>query len=69
MIGLVTSHSCYGPCITHSDSTTCTGDLLRAEAAKPDSPLGAQLQEIMREGRLVPDDITVSVLQVSPPCL
>jgi adenylate kinase family enzyme len=44
--------------------TSHTGDLLRAEAAKPDSPLGKQLQDIMREGRLVPDDITISILTV-----
>lgn len=45
------------------------GDLLRDEAAKPESPYATQLQEIMREGRLVPDDIVLALLQVSNPPL
>ena len=39
-----------------------TGDILRAETAK-DSPLGREVEPIMRAGRLVPDDLVVRVIE------
>ncbi len=39
-----------------------TGDLMRAEV-KAGTPLGKELDEIMSEGKYVPDDITVKLLE------
>jgi len=39
-----------------------TGDILRAETAKG-SPLGREVEPIMRSGHLVPDDLVVRVIE------
>lgn len=39
------------------------GDVLRAEAAKPNSPYTSIIEENMRLGRVGPKEITVGVLQ------
>src|ERR1700732_3207237 len=39
-----------------------TGDILRAETAKG-SPLGREVEPIMRAGHLVPDDLVVRVIE------
>ncbi|KAK5650960.1 hypothetical protein RI129_001989 [Pyrocoelia pectoralis] len=39
------------------------GDLLREECARPDSEYGALIEEHIREGKIVPVDITCSLLE------
>jgi|TARA_R110002003_G_scaffold39_14_gene2535 UMP-CMP kinase len=39
------------------------GDVLRAEAAKPDSPHANTIKENMESGRVGPKEITVSILR------
>ena len=39
------------------------GDVLRAEAAKPESPYASIIEENMRLGRVGPKEITVGILQ------
>jgi adenylate kinase len=39
-----------------------TGDMLRAEVAKSDSELGKKAKGIMAEGKLVPDDLIISII-------
>src|SRR5258708_6050113 len=39
-----------------------TGDLMRAMKTQ-NTPLARQVQEIMRDGKLVPDDITIQLLK------
>lgn len=41
------------------------GDLLREEAAKPDSPNGKRISEIMKAGQLVPPELLVDTLKNS----
>ena len=41
------------------------GELLRQEA-KADSPLGLEIAEIMKEGKIVPSEVTVRLLAVRP---
>ncbi|KAK8885528.1 hypothetical protein M9Y10_040977 [Tritrichomonas musculus] len=43
----------------------CAGDILRAEAAKPDSPNGKRIAEIMKAGQLVPPELLVDTLKNS----
>ena len=46
------------------------GDLLRAEVAKK-TPTGTQLAALMKDGKIVPSEITVGLLKVhrQTPCL
>lgn len=39
------------------------GDLLREEAAKPDSPNGQKIKEIMTSGKLVPPELLIDTLK------
>ena len=41
----------------------CMGDLLRAERNTPGSPWAEEIQHHMREGGLVPSDLSMSLLQ------
>ena len=46
----------------HKIPSISTGDLFRARVKDPNDPLGKQIKEIMDEGKLVPDEITVKML-------
>eukprot|EP00002_Diphylleia_rotans_P038789 TRINITY_DN8863_c0_g1_i1.p1 TRINITY_DN8863_c0_g1~~TRINITY_DN8863_c0_g1_i1.p1 ORF type:complete len:198 (-),score=49.26 TRINITY_DN8863_c0_g1_i1:332-925(-) len=39
------------------------GDLLRDEAKQPSSPHAKMLEQMLKEGQIVPDDITINLLQ------
>ena len=39
------------------------GDLLREEAAKPDSPLGKEINEHIKDGSIVPVAVTCKLLE------
>ncbi len=39
-----------------------TGDLFRARTKDPNDPLGAEINRIMKEGKLVPNEITVKMI-------
>jgi adenylate kinase len=39
-----------------------TGDLFRARVKDPNDPLGQQINQIMKEGKLVPNEITVKMI-------
>jgi UMP-CMP kinase len=39
------------------------GDLLREEAAKPDSPLGKEINEHIKNGSIVPVAVTCKLLE------
>lgn len=42
----------------------CMGDLLRAETNTPGSPWAAEIQYHMREGGLVPSELSMDLLQI-----
>lgn len=47
----------------HKVGYASAGDILRAEAANPDSPHGKEIQAIMAAGKLVPPELIVSSIK------
>src|SRR3982751_4328338 len=46
----------------HKVPSISTGDLFRARVKDPNDPLGQEISRIMKEGKLVPNEITVKMI-------
>lgn len=54
----------YSLCMTtHADATAKAGDLLRAEQNRPGSEYGELIKKNIREGAIVPMEVTVKLLE------
>ena len=49
-------------------SDALAGDLLRAEQVRPNSEVGAMIKDYIKEGKIVPMEVTVKVSRPATTC-